>query len=325
MFKAALTSFAIAGLLVVPASGQSSTAQTTRGAPITKGVTTGDLSVQVAQARQSAADLLIQVNRQEDQINTLAGRIESLEFELGRARESNQTLLTDNETLARDAQAMRQQLDQQARAITGLQVILGLEPEPVAETYSSTDTSVPNGTPEYFGQGGVPSDGRGIDSSGPAQLTPNAAPATGSGLPEGSLGTLPATQLPGEAGALFAEAKTRLIRLDYAGAEEAFQVFIDQFGKDPQAGEAYFWLGESLHQQKAYADSGAAYTTMIRSYPDDARAPDALVRLGRAMRYIGETEKACTALDALPKRYPNATKVVRDLAAVERTRSGCAN
>jgi tol-pal system protein YbgF len=314
MFKAALTSFAVAGLLVVPASAQSSTIQT-RGAPITKGVTTGDLSVQVDQARQSAADLLIQVNRQEAQISTLAGRVESLEFELGRSREANEDLLTDNETLARDAQAMRQQLDQQARAIASLQVILGLDPEPAPETFSSVD---PAG--QSYAMNPPASNGRGVDSSGPVQLAP-----AGSGLPEGSLGTLPATELPGEAGALFSEAKSRLIRLDYAGAEEAFQAFIDQFGKDPQAGEAYFWLGESLHQQKAYADSGAAYTTMIRSYPDDPRAPDALVRLGRAMRYIGETEKACTALDALPKRYPNATKVVRDLAAVERTRSGCAN
>ncbi len=164
------------------------------------------------------------------------------------------------------------------------------------------------------------SNGRGVDSSGPSQLTPGS-----SGLPEGSLGTLSASQLPGESGALFAEAKARLIRLDYAGAEEAFQTFIDQFGKDPQAGEAHFWLGEALHQQQAYAESGAAYTTMIRSYPDDVRAPDALVRLARAMRFLGESPKACTALDTLPKRYPNASKVVRDLAAVERTRSGCAN
>lgn len=313
MLKAALTSLAVAGLLVVPATSQTVT-MPARGAPITKGVTTGDLSVQVDQARQSAADLLVQVNRQQDQISTLSGRVESLEFQLGRATEANEELLTDNETLARDAQAMRQTLDRQARAIAGMQVILGIEPEPVTDTYSDVD---PAG--QSYAMTAPASNGRGVDSSGPAQLT------TGSGLPEGSLGTLSASQLPGEAGALFAEAKARLIRLDYAGAEEAFQSFIDQFGKDPQAGEAHFWLGEALHQQQAYAESGAAYTTMIRSYPDDVRAPDALVRLARAMRFLGESTKACTALDTLPKRYPNATKVVRDLAAVERTRSGCAN
>ena len=314
MLKAALTSLAVAGLLVVPATSQTVTLPS-RGAPITKGVTTGDLSVQVDQARQSAADLLVQVNRQQDEISTLSGRVESLEFQLGRATEANEELLTDNETLARDAQAMRQTLDRQARAIAGMQVILGIEPEPVTDTFSDVD---PAG--QSYAMTAPASNGRGVDSSGPVQLSPSS-----SGLPEGSLGTLSASQLPGEAGALFAEAKARLIRLDYAGAEEAFQSFIDQFGKDPQAGEAHFWLGEALHQQQAYAESGAAYTTMIRSYPDDVRAPDALVRLARAMRFLGESTKACTALDTLPKRYPNASKVVRDLAAVERTRSGCAN
>ena len=65
MLKAALTSLVVAGLLVVPATSQTVTLPS-RGAPITKGVTTGDLSVQVDQARQSAADLLVQVNRQQD-------------------------------------------------------------------------------------------------------------------------------------------------------------------------------------------------------------------------------------------------------------------
>ncbi|MFN7164180.1 MAG: tetratricopeptide repeat protein, partial [Hyphomonas sp.] len=276
MLKAALTSVAIGALLIVPSVAQTVTTPV-RSAPITKGVTTGDLSVQVDQARQSAADLLVQVNRQQDQISTLSGRVESLEFQLGRAVEANEELLTDNETLARDAQAMRQTLERQARAIAGMQVILGIEPEPVVESYSSMGPAA-----QDFAMTVPPSNGRSVDSSGPVQLTPNA-----SGLPEGSLGTLPASQLPGEAGALFNEAKARLIRLDYAGAEEAFQSFITQFSKDPQAGEAHFWLGEALHQQQAYAESGAAYTTMIRSYPDDVRAPDALVRLARAMRAAG--------------------------------------
>jgi tol-pal system protein YbgF len=151
------------------------------------------------------------------------------------------------------------------------------------------------------------------------------APAVPAGAPQGSLGTLPASALPGEAGPLFAAAKAKLVQFDYAGAEQAFRAFLDEFGDDPQAGEAHYWLAESLYQQKAYAKSGAAYTTMIRSYPDDPRAPDALVKLARSMRLIGDKDKACVALDTLPKRYPNASGVTRDLAAVERTRSGCDN
>jgi tol-pal system protein YbgF len=311
MMKAVLSTVAIAAVLAVPMSAQTAGQAPARGAPISKGVTTGDLASQVEQVRQQSSDLLIKVNRLEDQVNVLNGRIESLEFELGRVRQTNEDLLTDNDTLGRDSLAMRQQLDRQARAIAAMQALLGLEPEPVADTSGYL--------PQSFASAPSSSAGRGIDSSGPSQLGPSGS------LPEGSLGTLPASQLPGEAGPLFAEAKARFLRLDYAGAEEAYRAFIDKFGKDPQAAEAYFWLGEALHQQNAWAESGQAYTAMIRSYPDDVRAPDAFVRLARSMRLLGEPAKACQALDTLPSRYPNASKVVRDLAAVERTRSGCKN
>ncbi|HAY07191.1 MAG TPA: tetratricopeptide repeat protein [Hyphomonas sp.] len=313
MFKAVLSTVAIAALLAVPMSAQTAGQVQTRGAPISKGVTTGDLATQVDQARQQSSDLLIKVNRLEDQVNVLNGQIESLQFDLNRLRQTNEDILTDNDTLGRDSQIMRQQLDQQARAIAAMQALLGIEPEPVADGAGYGYSSQP------FAMTTPSSAGRGIDSSGPSQL------GLGSGLPEGSLGTLPASQLPGEAGPLFAEAKARFLRLDYPGAEEAYRAFIDKFAKDPQAAEAYFWLGEALHQQSAYAESGQAYTTMIRSYPDDIRTPDAFVRLARSMRLLGEPEKACQALGTLPTRYPNATKVVRDLAAVERTRAGCKN
>lgn len=315
MLKASLTGLAALGLLATPAFAQ------TRSAPIVKGVTTGDLSQQVDQTRQQTADLMLEINRNAERINQLNGRIETLEYELSRTRDGAQQQMLDNETLAQENAELRQQLQAQARAITALQMVVGVEATEMLDTGSGPAAAGP--LPSASAQlpvGPAPSAQPG-SSGGPSVLTP-ARNAQG-GLPEGSLGTISASQLPGEAGPLFAVARQRLLALDYAGAQEAFQEFVTKFGSDPQAGEAYFWLGETLHQQNAYAESGQAYTTMIRSFPDDQRAPDALTRLARSMRLIGDTEKACQALDTLPKRYPNASKVVRDLAAVERTRSGC--
>lgn len=316
MLKASLTGLAALGLLATPAFAQA------RGAPIVKGVTTGDLSVQVDQTRQQTADLMLEINRNSDRINQLSGRIETLEFELSQTRNASQQQMLDNEALADQNAALRAQLEAQARAITALQMVMGIEPtEPLDTGAGGPAASLPSSSgPAPAG----PMPGAQAGSSGgPSVLTPARTAQTG--LPEGSLGTISASQLPGEAGPLFAVARQRLLALDYAGAQQAYQEFINKFGDDPQAGEAYFWLGETLHQQNAYAESGQAYTTMIRSFPDDARAPDALARLARSMRLIGDTAKACQALDTLPKRYPDASKVVRDLAAVERTRSGCNN
>lgn len=311
MLKTSLASLALIGLLASPSFAQ------VRGAPIVKGVTSGELAGQVDQTRQQTADLMLAINRNADQIGLLNGRIETLEYELSRLREANERQTLDNETLAQENNRLRQQ-------VAFIQMTLGID----AAEFDNAGITPGAGTglaPSGVVSGPAPAQPLPGPSSsgqpgGPAVLTP---PAGAQARPEGSLGTISASQLPGEAGPLFATARQRLLSLDYAGAAEAFEAFTQNFASDPQAGEAYFWLGEALYQQDAYAESGQAYTTMIRSFPDDARAPDALARLARSMRLLGDTQRACQALDTLPKRYPNASKVVRDLAAVERTRSGC--
>ena len=319
-------------LLASPALAQ-------RAAPITQGVTSYDLSQQVAQARQQSAQVQVEVNGLTGDVMQLTGRVETLEFQLQQAREQTENLQRDNEALIDEADDLRSQLEAQSADIAALKSVLasaGLMPEadPMMESVPGTFGSDPAsdfGAPATAGPrrleaatGMAPAEPM-SQPSGPTRLTPGGNAGLQQSLPEGSLGTIPASALPGEAGPLFALAKSRLIQFDYAGAEEAFRAFLEQFGDDPQAGEAHYWLGESLYQQKAYADSGAAYTTMIRSYPDNPRAPDALVKLARAMRLIGDKEKACLALGTLPSRYPNASGVTRDLAAVERTKSGCDN
>ena len=318
MLKPAFIGLAVIGLVALSGTAQ------TRGAPITKGVTTGDLSQQVDQTRQQTADLMLQLNRNADDIRTLNGRIETLEFQLSQTRDANGRLVQDNEALAREIGTLRGQVEVQARAMAAVQMVLGIEPEEMAMQTPGMNGSADLGTGTDAGSLAPPPRAS-ANGQGPAVLTPGNGSSGSSGSigREGSLGTLPASELPGESGPLFALARSRLLQLDYPGAEEAFRAFIDAFGDDPQAGEAHFWLGEALHQQRAYAESGAAYTTMIRSYPDNERAPDALARLARAMRLIGDTQRACQALDTLPRRYPNASRVVTDLAAAERTRAGC--
>ncbi|MCA8901069.1 MAG: tol-pal system protein YbgF [Hyphomonas sp.] len=351
MFK--MPALALAGFLML-----ASPALAQRAAPITQGTTSLDLAQQVTQVRQQNADLKVQLNGMAGDVMTLSGRVETLEFQLQQARNDNDALVRDNEALSDELGAIRAEMKAQARALQDLQArMLGLDSPDELEPEDSAMSAYPgalssNPYPSTAGAGAarptntltrpvtsvqagsgprriVSTEPAGDLASRSAESVRDEAPVTttvaasSSRLPEGSLGSIPASALPGDAGPLFAAAKGRLIQFDYAGAEEAFRAFIDQFGEDPQAGEAHYWLAEALYQQKAYAESGAAYTTMIRSYPDDPRAPDALVKLARAMRLIGDQEKACLALDTLPKRYPKASGVTKDLAAVERTKSGC--
>lgn len=266
-------------------------------APITQGATSGDLAASNSQLRQSVAEMRVQINNLKADNSALNGQLETLEFLLSQSRDEINRLQGDDKAIADLIGRLEETIDSQDARLSALE--------------SQQAVGGPS-APRSFVTDPAATEDEG--SAGPAGLeTRQTRP----------LGTLPASSLPGDAGPLFADAKSKLLRYDYAGAEASFRAFIDQFGGDAQAGEAQYWLGEVLYQQEAYAESGAAYTDMIRNYPDDPRAPDALVKLSRSMRLVGDPAAACAALGQLPRRYPDASGVTKNLAAVERSRSGC--
>lgn len=326
MFRPVSLAAAVFMLAAIPAHAQ-------RAAPITQGSTTGDLASSTARLQTTTADLKLKVDDLQAENARLNGKIETLEFLLSQSRDEINRMQGDDQEIGRQLSNLSQRLDNQNAKIASLeadaaQVVISAatagSPADItrSDTLAGTQTEITTDTARIITQ---PSAQDATGTSGPRQLT-TASRSAGNGsnpLQTGSLGTIPASALPGEAGPLFAEAKSKLIQFDYPAAEQAFRAFLEKFGNDPQAGEAHYWLGEALYQQQALADSGAVFTAMITSYPDDVRAPDALVKLARSLRGIGETENACAALNALPNRYPNASQVTLSLAAVERSRSDC--
>lgn len=117
--------------------------------------------------------------------------------------------------------------------------------------------------------------------------------------------------------------KTQLAEGDYLGAEISFEQFL-QFGADtPEAGEAHFWLGESRFVQGRYNAAAESYISAMRATPDGEKAPDALVKLGAALREMGQVGEACTALNSFNDQFPSASQSARDKAARELSRTGC--
>lgn len=312
-----------------------------RRAEVVQGTTSGQLALTVEELRVSNAELRARMTGIESDKAQLNGKVETLEFLLSQSRDEINRMQTDDAELERLITRLERRLEAQEKTIADLnRQVADLQPEPafLAETPGPTLQQADIDSFDDTGSGDINQSP--ASAAGPTRIVRRADTAAvqeaasddiiqagpdGQALPQGSLGTLSASALPGEAGPLFGEAKSRLLQFDYAGAEEAFRAFLARFGDDPQAGEAQYWLAEVLYQQEAYAESGAAYTDMIRSYPDDPRAPEALAKLARSMRLVGDTEQACNALNLLPQRYPNASGVTRNLAAGERVRSGCEN
>ncbi len=336
----------LAGTLAVstPAEAQR------RPAPVTQGITSSDMAITADELRSANAQIGARLTGLEADRASLSGKVETLEFLLSQSRDQINEMQDDDAAIDAMIGRLERRLKTQDAQIKTLVARLDAIEASTVETASAPDTDLLVSSEEAFEMNeeageeiivaaAVPNRTEG--SSGPTRIVRRTVPAgetarsstitvTGSRVvqaennrPTGSLGTISASALPGEAGPLFATAKSRLLQFDYVGAEAAFRSFLEQFSDDPQAGEAQYWLAEVLYQQDAYSESGQAYTHMIRQYPDDPRAPEALAKLARSMRLVGDTDKACNALNILPQRYPEASGVTKNLAAGERVRSGC--
>ncbi len=114
-----------------------------------------------------------------------------------------------------------------------------------------------------------------------------------------------------------------ILRGDFGAAEAGFRQYLAHYPDNELAGNAQFWLGESLFARARYRDAADAYLAGYTEYPDNAKAPDSLFKLGLSLKELGQREAACATLAEIDRRYPNAPQVVRDRARSEMDKSGC--
>ncbi|HWM45903.1 MAG TPA: tol-pal system protein YbgF [Xanthobacteraceae bacterium] len=149
----------------------------------------------------------------------------------------------------------------------------------------------------------------------PAQPTRPAAPPPGS-----RTAALPAAQTPREE---FDAAYSYLARKDYALAEQGLRNFLRKYPSDALAGDAQFWLGESMFQRQRYRESADAFVAMAKKFEKHAKAPDALVRLGQSLAALHEKELACATFGEVTRKYPRASAGVKQTVEREQKRARC--
>lgn len=153
---------------------------------------------------------------------------------------------------------------------------------------------------------------------------PGGAPASGLG------GAAPPPPPPPQAAApevspdvAYRRAKQLLLEGQYTPASQAFQSFVDTYGDSPRAPEARYWLGETLYIRGLYPDAAAAYIGAIRGWPQTSWAPDAVVKLARALVALDKPVDACKALEEFDRRYPDAPSATRTRAQAVRAAAKC--
>ena len=134
-----------------------------------------------------------------------------------------------------------------------------------------------------------------------------------------------AIQLPGNSPQEQYEYATGLLqRGAYPEAGLAFKAFVAQHPKDPLAGNAQYWLGETYYAQSDYKSAAIAFAEGYQKYPKSQKAPDNLLKLGMSLGQTGRKNDACTAFKQLSAQFPQASAAIKDRTSRAQQRYGCA-
>jgi len=159
---------------------------------------------------------------------------------------------------------------------------------------------------------------------GGAPASANSAPPLAAGGGKTQANAAPAAGAPATTPSAQYDAAFKLLRqADYPGAEQALRAFVSQHPKDPLAGNAQYWLGETFYVRKNWKDAAIAFAEGYQKYPKSSKAPDDLLKLAMSLGNMGEKGNACTALGRLERDFPQMPANVRGPATAEKRHLGC--
>jgi tol-pal system protein YbgF len=308
------------------------------------GVSAGDRGA--AAGGNLAVDTQIRMDRIEEQMRDLTGRVEDETNQIQQLRQRLEQINSDIDVrFSQQGQGVAQ-----GRSSGGtLPPAAAASAQRVRATYAARGANDTIGTPDenqtpppvYDGAtspgrmspGGYspPADGS-ADGPGPGTLTPpgispdptgsmpqTASAAAGGGFRSGGVRALPS----GSASAQYNSAFGLLRQADYPAAETALRNFVQQHPDNPLAGNAQYWLGESYYARGQYAEAASAFAEGYRRYPKGAKAADGLLKLAIALDHANQKRNACVALIQLDHAFPHPGNAVKDRATATKKRLGC--
>ncbi len=110
---------------------------------------------------------------------------------------------------------------------------------------------------------------------------------------------------------------------DYPRAQVALKDFLKAHPKDPLAGNAQYWLGETYYVRGDYPQAAQEFMNGYQNYPKTNKGPDNLLKLGMSLEKLSQREGACTAWGRIIKDYPDAEAAIVKSANTERQKLKC--
>jgi tol-pal system protein YbgF len=93
----------------------------------------------------------------------------------------------------------------------------------------------------------------------------------------------------------------------YEEANTAFTSFLSQFPTSPLADNAQYWLAETHYVRGQYSAALPEFRKVIETYPQSAKMPDALLKVGFCQAELGDRAAARTSLQEVMRQFPDTT------------------
>jgi tol-pal system protein YbgF len=86
-----------------------------------------------------------------------------------------------------------------------------------------------------------------------------------------------------------------------------FQNFMTNFSSSELLPSAQYWIGNAYYAMRDYKSAIAAQQKVVRLWPENAKAPDALLNIASAQTELGQSREARETLRTLVKKYPSSS------------------
>ncbi|MEO1016509.1 MAG: tol-pal system protein YbgF [Pseudomonadota bacterium] len=258
-----------------------------------------DLLAQTAENREQAARYEARLLQLEEQIRTLRGVVERLEFQSSRReaafRDEIDALRRELAPMVADRSQFEGRVDGDASVRSQIQA-------------GDSDTEAGN-----------------QDTSGSGVISRNALLGLPSvDVPESDLSDQSSTSPSANPSKQYQQALGLLQAGEWANAQSAFEAIVRDHPDDPRAPTSAYWLGETYFAQGDYGTAAAIFAKNYRTYGESSpKSPDNLLKLAVSLTRLGDVERACQTFERLDQQTGGLSLPIRQAVERERRIAGC--
>ncbi len=254
---------------------------------------------------QTALNSEMRIVAMEDRMRELNGRIEELNNTISQLKQQLDRAQSDNDVRFNQLQQGGGGSSAASNPLPQLTLPGNAPPPPKPPVGAGFDLSQPasrSGTLGTIGADGAPVLRPPQQAAAPAAAPP---PSSGSATDQYNYGMGLLTQA------------------NYPAAEQAMRSFVDRYPKDPLAGNAQYWLGETFYVRKDWANAATAFAQGYEKYPKGQKAADDLLKLGMSLANLDQKADACRAYARLERDFPSPPQTIKERVGEEKKRARC--